>query len=215
MNAFDLPDLFIGDDFMETVENDEAEKKKATAYRTKTKRHARKAKNEQTLDEILPPEIEEGDSWHVLSSGDVDSLSFLNHILKTNVLDYCMFSTWCMAMGDVDQIIEHIEAGRIKACDAYLGEIFPNQYSDEYEKLVEYFKKTKVGRVAVFRNHSKIFLCRSGSSAWVIESSANINTNPRTENTVITCDNGLFNHHKEYFDGIKSFNKEFKMWKPQ
>lgn len=70
------------------------------------------------------------------------------------------------------------------------------------------------GRVAIFRNHSKVFLCRAGARAWVIESSANINTNPRTENTVITSDLGLYEHHKAYFDSIKSFARDFDEWQP-
>lgn len=39
--------------------------------------------------------------------------------------------------------------------------------------------------------------------AFVIESSANINTNPRTEQGVITISRDLFEFYKQYFDGIK------------
>ena len=40
-----------------------------------------------------------------------------------------------------------------------------------------------------------------------IQTSANINTNPRTEQGSITIDKGIFDFYKEYFDGIKSFEK--------
>lgn len=187
---------------------------KARAAKTRSRIHARRAKAEATLDEILPKTIQLGDSWHVLSSGDIDSLSYLNHIVKNHTLDYCLFSTWCMAMPDIAQFKQWLETGRIKHLDAYVGEIFPGQYADEYAALVE-ITRQHGGRTAVFKNHSKVFICKAPGLDITIESSANINTNPRTENTVITHDAGLTNHHKEYFDGIKSFNKEFPTWAPQ
>lgn len=187
--------------------------KQAVAHKTRSRIHARRAKSEAVLAEILPATIETGDSWHVLSSGDIDSLSFLAHILRTHKMEYVAFSTWCMAMEDVRKIKEWLNDGIIGRVDAYVGEIFPNQYSDEYAALCETVRHAG-GRVAVFRNHSKIFLCRAGLRYWVVESSANINTNPRTENTIITADEGLYQHHLAYFDGIHSFTRDFDDWAP-
>jgi hypothetical protein len=48
----------------------------------------------------------------------------------------------------------------------------------------------------------------------VIESSANVNTNPRSEQTVITVDSELANWYKEIFDGVKSFERNFDEVKP-
>ena len=187
---------------------------KARAYCTKTKHEARRAKSESVLDQILPSEIKDGETWHVMSSGDVDSLSFAKHIIKNNKMDYVAFSTWCMALTDVKQLEEWIVSGEIAWLDAYVGEIFPGTYAKETDELKRVVSMTP-GRLCVFRNHSKVFLMRSGDKCWVIQSSANINTNPRTENTCITADTGLFYHHKKYFDSIKSFSKDFAAWNPQ
>jgi hypothetical protein len=70
------------------------------------------------------------------------------------------------------------------------------------------------GRVAVFRNHAKIFAGLGSGIAFAIESSANVNTNPRTEQTTINMDRSLFEFYKEYFDGIRSFNRSFDDWTP-
>ena len=187
---------------------------KTRAIKTNSRIHARRAKAEATLESVLPPVILPGEAWHVMSSGDIDSLSYLSHIVKTTPLDYCLLSTWCMAMPDILQFKQWLETGRIKHLDAYVGEIFPNQYADEYAVLVQ-ITQSHGGRTAVFKNHSKVFICKAPGTNITIESSANINTNPRTENTVITHDAGLTEHHKQYFDGIKAFNKEFPTWKPQ
>lgn len=47
-----------------------------------------------------------------------------------------------------------------------------------------------------------------------ITSSANINTNPRTENTVITCDRDVALWYKAYYDGIHPFNGSPEGWEP-
>ena len=41
--------------------------------------------------------------------------------------------------------------------------------------------------------------------AFGIQMSANINTNPRTEQACITIDRGIYDFYKDYFDGINSF----------
>lgn len=188
-------------------------KRSAAAVKTRTRRQNRRAKSEEHLAAILPPLIESGDAWHVLSQGDVDSLSYLGHALKTTSFDYVLFSTWCMAMNDVIQLGKWLDEGKISRLDAYVGEIFPNQYADEYDALCEIVRPAG-GRVCTFKNHSKVFACCAGDYALVIESSANINTNPRCENTVLTADRTLFDFQKEFFDGVKSFNRNFDKWSP-
>lgn len=131
-------------------------------------------------------------------------MSFLKIVLRQQDLNYLLFSTWCMASEDIYQIEEWLESGKIKKVDAYVGEIFPGTYKLEYRLLRPIIEKYG-GRVAVFKNHSKIFAGYGDKFYFGIQSSANINTNPRTENACITIDRGLYEFYKEYFDGIKSF----------
>lgn len=87
--------------------------------------------------------------------------------------------------------------------DFYVGEIFPNSYGVEWYMLNQLINETGCGRVVSFRNHSKIYAGYGDNFAFVIESSANINTNPRTEQGVITLNRDLYKFYKDYFDGIK------------
>lgn len=43
----------------------------------------------------------------------------------------------------------------------------------------------------------------------VVESSANVNTNPRIEQAIVTVDSELAHWYKEFYDGIKSFERNF------
>jgi hypothetical protein len=142
-----------------------------------------------------------------LTGGDVDALSYLKAVLRQQDLDYCLFSTWCMASDDVMQIEEWLETGKIKKVDAYVGEIFPGSYHHEYSKLKEVMHKYN-GKIVVFRNHSKVFAGYGAKFYFGIETSANINTNPRTENGCITIGKEIFDFYFNYYSGIQSFVKE-------
>ncbi len=88
--------------------------------------------------------------------------------------------------------------------DIYVGEIFPGTYRVEYEALKKVITPN-IGRICVFRNHAKIFAGYGDAFYFGIQTSANINTNPRTENGCITVSKKLYEFYKEYFDKIKTF----------
>ena len=189
---------------------DDAEVKKKIKRRTtecivrETKTVYRRAFSETQLLDVTPKVMKKGYSYNYITAGDVAALSFLKIILRQQKLNHCLFSTWCMASDDILQIEEWLEKGIIKVMDAYVGEIFPNNYKQEWNKLKEVIPKYG-GKLKVFKNHSKIFAGIGDKWSFGIQTSANINTNPRTENGCITIDDEIYNFYKEYFDGINSF----------
>lgn len=111
----------------------------ARAVRTKSRIQTRRATAEKHLASILPARFERGDSWHVMSHGDIDSLSYLRHALAgVSHFDHVLMSTWCIAKADL-----------------YAGEIFPSQYGDEYEQMLTMCEVYGC-RLVVARNHSKV-----------------------------------------------------------
>jgi len=210
---FDLSDFEDADQIAQSIQSQKDQKEQTRAMQATHRFHTRRANAEAVLADVLPDSFADGESWHVISGGDVDSMSFAIHVMADRDVEYMLFSTWCMAMRDVEQIRDWIEAGRIERVDAYVGEIFCNQYPDEFAVLCDAVRICD-GRVATFKNHSKIMLFDTGSQKIAIESSANINTNPRTENTAIHASSELFDFYKAFFDGIKPFNnKDFASWK--
>lgn len=154
-------------------------------------------------------DFKEGESYHFITAGDVDSLSYLKAVLRQQSLKYCLLSTWCMAAEDILQLQLWCNEGRIKQLDMYVGEIFPSTYKIEFKMLQDMYadggKNVGGGRLAVFRNHSKIYAGYGDKFAFGIETSANVNTNPRTENGCITISKEIYKFYREYFDGIVSF----------
>lgn len=173
----------------------------------------------QLIKAIKPEDLEKGNSIHVITAGNVDQLSYLELMILQQPINYCLISTWCMGEEDVKQIEEWIDQGLIKKMDFYVGEIFPSQYTVGYAMLNRLVERTNCGRVAVFRNHSKIIAGYGEKFPFCVETSANVNTNPRTEQGSITINGELVEFYKAYFDGIKGFNetnenkqKESEQW---
>lgn len=191
------------------------ESQDARAIKAKRRREVRRVKSAEALAKALPEPIERGMSYHVISSGNVDASTFLAHIANQVSLDYCLFSTWCMSSTSVETFKDLFDRGRISRIDGYCGQLFQAQYSDEWLVMcgmVEPFG----GRIAIMKNHSKLFLgCNVAKNFYfVVETSANMNYNPRTEQFAIHCDRDLFHFYLDYFDGVRSIERNFDDWIP-
>ena len=169
--------------------------------------------SEANLDEALPWHLEEGCAYHVISYGDVDSLSYLRHIVKQQRLKYVMLATWCMAKADAQEILRWVDRGDVGRVDFYVGEIFKNGYRGCLEVLDAICSKTG-GRTARVRNHAKLMAFLGEQFSGVIESSANVDTNPRIEQTCITINRDLAIFYKDFFDCMKDFDGRYPEWEP-
>lgn len=174
----------------------------------------RRFNSEAALLENAPWHFAPGEVHHVISGGDVDALTFLRHVVRQQRLDFCLVSSWCYGVEDVTEMGDWLEKGAVRRFDFYCGEIAKASYALCAAELGEIARRGG-GRLGVFRNHSKVMAFYGERFDGVITSSANVNTNPRTENTVITCDTAVADFYKAFFDDIHPFNhKDFKDFKP-
>lgn len=165
--------------------------------------------SERMLEDILPLKVKNGECYHIISGGNIDSFSYLMWILRMQRIKELLCSTWCIAKVDIAEYSRQIDLGRIGKLDFYVGEILPGSFPEEYKELGEVCKKSG-GRIAVFRNHSKVMAGRGEKFDFAIESSANINTNPRTEQTTVTIGGAIAQFYFEFYGGIVSFDKEWR-----
>lgn len=210
-----MTDLFFGFDesqvlaIVQANKAEALERKTAVAKRSAQKKNIRRAKSEATLAEILPAQVASGESWHVMSHGDIDALSYLKHILNgAEHFDFVAVSTWCIAKPDLEQIAAWLEAGSIDEFALFAGEIFPNQYGDEYEMMQNMVAQYGC-KLVIAKNHSKVTLAANYKQEmyYAIESSANVNTKPRIEQTALHASRELFEFYKEFFDGLRSIER--------
>lgn len=169
--------------------------------------------SEANLDDALPWHLEEGCAYHVISYGDVDSLTYLRHIVKQQKLCYVMLATWCMAKSDAEEMLRWVERGDVGRIDFYVGEIFKDGYRGCLEVLNAICEKTG-GRTARIRNHAKLMAFIGERFSGVIESSANVDTNPRIEQTCITINKDLAVFYKTFYDQMRDYDGRFQDWRP-
>ena len=211
----EMLDLDLGHDLDLDAPFDAIEQKlpAARAKKVNVQHHARRFTSEMAVEKTLPWNFAPGDCWHIISGGDIDALTYLRLIARQQIIRYCALSTWCMVRADVDEFDHLLTTGRLQRIYFYVGEIFKGSYSDVWIQLMD-FTSRHGGRVAIFRNHSKVMAGFGEKFDFAIESSANLNTNYRSENTIVTIDTGLARFYKDWFDDIKSFNRSFDAWEP-
>lgn len=170
----------------------------------------RRAFSEVTLLDLFGTfDFRAGRCYNFLTAGDIDGMSYLKAILRSQSLRHCIVSTWCMSAGDAFQLITWLEGGAISQLDLYVGEIFKGSYGAVWAQLHEYYASHPgCGRLVIFRNHSKIIAGIGDRFAFGLQTSANFDTNPRTEQASLSIDEGLYRFYKDYFDKIITFNKE-------
>ena len=191
------------------MQRDRVQVGQARAIATRSRIQTRRANAEKTLGDLLPARFPPDESWHVISRGDIDSLSYLRHALTgVSHFDHVLMSTWCIAKADLDEITAWLDTGRIDLFELYAGEIFPNQYGDEYEQM-QRICQTYGARMVIAKNHSKVTLCANHAEKYflIMESSANVNTNPRIEQTAVHSNPELHTFYTEFFHDIKTIDR--------
>lgn len=183
--------------------------KRARAFKTSHSKLMRRARSELVLSEILPPRLEPGMRYHVISHGDVDAMSYLAHVIKEQPLDFLLISTWVMSATDVALLGRWCDEGRLSGqIHIYYGEHMASEYGDIFAEAVKLCDYTG-GGVTISRNHSKVMLMRNEADGFhcVAESSANFNTNPRIEQTALHLDRDLLEFYADFFAGIQSIHR--------
>ena len=76
-----------------------------------------------------PWHFESGKIYHVISGGDVDSLTFLRHVVRQQHLRFCLVSSWCYGVEDVSEMGSWLDRGAVDRFDFYSGEIAKASYA--------------------------------------------------------------------------------------
>lgn len=205
MGGFDGVDVLDGDEKVANADN--TVQVHRSPHRMGRRDFARKVSSEHNLEEALDWYFEEGDCYHCFSWGDVDALTYFKHVLRQQRIKYAAICTWIIAGEDILDLENWQEKGYLGRVDFYLGEIFRSSYPDVYEELQAFIKR-EGGRMTIFRNHAKVMALQGEKFNVLIESSSNVNTNIRCENTVVTIDHDLVNSYLELLGGITPYNHD-------
>ena len=190
-----------------------ADAARARALKTRQRHEMRRAVSEQRLRDIIDWHLTPGDCWHIMSAGDIDLLSAVRFVVEAQPLEYLSISTWVLAMADAEEIAGWLAKGYVGRVDLYVGERTIEQY-DSVRDIMERTLPSHGGRMCASRNHSKVCLMFGRDFDAVLESSANVNTNPRMEQMTLTVDSELAMWYKSIYDGVESQTPWAWEWEP-
>lgn len=178
------------------------------AKSTPNYRHiARTFMSEVALDEHLPWHLAPGDCYHCFSYGEIDQISYIRHLLKDQRAEYMMIATWAIDTAGVCDLFKWMDDGLIGRLDVWIGDYVRKRHDGkEYRNLLDGVT-ARGGKVCCFFNHAKIVVIFGERYDVVLESSANINWNPRSENAVITVSSELAEFYRDVFYKIHPHNK--------
>lgn len=179
----------------------------AQAVRRTNQTRTRRVNNDEQIAKLLPAKIDQGDSWHILSTGDLDVLSFTRHLLAGyGHFDSCVMSTWRINTADIEEIARWIDAGKIGEWHLIIDQRFQRLAPDSYAAMLDLNRIYGDSvSVSMALNHSKLTLLENieQGEKLVIESSANVNTNRRLENTAIHACAVLHDFYSKALNGIR------------
>lgn len=160
----------------------------------------------ELLDSLGGATFQEGMCYCFMSRGDVDLSSYLKLILKQQNVPELIVSSWRADLSDFEMLKKWKQAGRIGKVDVFLGRLYA--YGSERRYNITTFREMVKDfpdiTVKVFRNHSKIIAGKGEKYNFVVQSSANMNTNVNAENCCIIIDKDCFDFYRKFFSDIKT-----------
>ncbi len=164
-------------------------------------RFARVAR-EQHLREIAGEMPAPGEYLHVVSAAKFDFWTWIPQAIawigRTETL-YC--STWTVSRPNVIDLVRLWDAGGIGTVAFLTGLYFKRRETAVYATLLQAIQ-ARGGRYRASRNHAKVILLDNPArDAWItIEGSANLTSNPRTEQSLIANSRPLWEFHRGWME---------------
>lgn len=178
----------------------------------------RRIQSELALEHELPWHWEQGVSYHCISSGDADGLSYFRAAVKQQKIHYALLSTFSLSTEDVRELRHWVKRGYIGRIDVYVGKTFLLAKKALEWRELESLCRESGGRLCFCRTHAKVFALFGENFDCVIAGSANINTNRNVEEVIITVNSEVAKFYKDFFDELKSEERSFdevRPWQPE
>ena len=210
--AFDALDLFESGSLIQETKaiddgNDEPE---ALFYKDHcpSKRELKTVKSNEYLHQVLSGLPEAGTTWHAISNSRFDFASFIPAVI--NYLgcytDSLHVATWTTNNINSKQLMELFDYGKIGAITFVVGRYFQSREQAVYNYLCSNLLQRKQTLI-VGEHHLKVLLLHRENNYIVIESSANLTSNPRTEQFTYSNDKDLYCFYRNWFEGLSQKDK--------
>ena len=135
--------------------------------------------------------------------GGFSSIAFINWVAEREAIEELFVSSLAVGKKHIENL-DHLHAeGKIKNANFILGVIFKDSNIDKnkysYFCAFDNICKKNGWQYKLTNNHSKIILMRTDKNYYVVETSSNLNENPKMEQFSFECDKKLYEFYYNFF----------------
>jgi hypothetical protein len=194
----DLGLLLDGAPNLETTANLDAPR---LLLRRPSRRRNLSALRQEVLEDFYTFLPEAGESLHLVSNGKFDYWMFVPATLALlgRPAEQLYASTWTMSRSNVLDLFRLLDAGQLQTAAVLTGTYFKRRETAVANTLISGLAERGL-RYRAFANHAKVLLLAAPPAYLSIEGSANLTSNPRLEQTVVTNDRDLYQFHRAWFE---------------
>jgi len=192
-----LADVVAGANDLETTA-----KPSARAHRRAAKRQYQRVAQQESLADVCPEPPAVGESVHIVSDSKWDFWTWVPVMfrwLRAPAVLYC--STWTLNRQNAVELFELIDDGALDHAAFLTGTYFKRRETAVYAFLLDGLRR-RHGRYRAFANHAKVLLLSDGKTCLTVEGSANLTSNPRLEQSVLTNCPELHAFHRAWMEDI-------------
>lgn len=161
------------------------------------------------LIEKLPGQEE---TYRFISAKDgFSSIAFIDYIGWAEGIEDLHVSTFRIGVKQAEDIKLLYERGRIKKAMFITGRMknVQSERYDYYNQVKEIFDSCGFW-FADFSNHSKVFLFRTPTNYYILETSANLNENPQIEQYILTNSKSVYDFYLTFFNAVINSGDKYK-----
>lgn len=152
---------------------------------------------------------EPGEIWKYISlSGGFASINFIRWIARYERIEELTASTLRIGERQFRELERMQRAGSIGRVRLFVStmmkQLDARQAKYDYCAHFEKACADNGWRVIVANNHSKIILMRTAANRYVLETSSNLNENPKIEQYSLTNDRELYEWYSGFFDALET-----------
>lgn len=144
--------------------------------------------------------------------GGVASLSFIKWVADDEIIEELTASTLRIGEKQFRYLDQLTKTKRLKAARFFVGSMMVEvdkkkakyNYAERYQKTAEENDWTSV----IVNNHSKVILMRTANNYYVLETSSNLNENPKIEQYSFENNKELYDFYYEFFRQLEEVNGE-------
>ena len=184
------------------------EKMEHKVFTQPKKRQSFNIMRENAIIEDLTPKLPEDESFVYITSGGFSSIAFIVWIAGQTRIKSLFASTLRVGVRQAQMLDGLRNDGRLDKVDLLVGGAMKDNCEHNrgygYLEQITYIFQTNGWTVSMYNNHSKVMLFDTDAGKFVIESSSNLNENPKVEQFRLEKSAELFDFYNSFFSTLKN-----------